>query len=407
MLNKLYGNTYPSSPVNLEHAVESVYSCIRKTVVQRRGHQCILLGARGTGKSLSVQHALEKATKQFPNQFIVVHVNGLVHGEDRLALREIAKQLDQQIHTGDDPIEKPSMSHTLKTLNVLFDVVESEVVDGEESQQQENAKSVIFIVDELDRYATAHQVLAYELFDWCQASLAGVAVIGTSARINVMDLLEKRNRSRNTAQVISLGKPNSPQELEQIGHELLSSPSPTSGFDEYCNSLGLPELAEHVFYTSNSARHLAGLLVPRVLGITQDVTQQQLTSERLLLPLECVPELDLALAVCAARALVRYNTQTVNLVIVLDEWRALADTTHSIRFAAATSSKPVPKPGSTPASLRAVRHAWERLQNMGLLEPGTAQSTQEDLKMFVPELDLDDLRGLLPKHHALYEWTSI
>lgn len=419
VLNKLYGKEYPENAVKLESAVSDVFECIRNTVIQKRGNQCMLLGARATGKSLVVHQALDMALKQFPDQFLVVKINGIIQNEDRLALREIAKQLDRQINTADEPIEKPSMNLTLKSLNVLFNVDVEE--DDESGMQIEEAKfnqedgstrpkSVVFIVDEFERYTINHQVLAYELLDWCQASLAGVAVIGLSARMNMMDLLEKRNRSRNTAKVITLGKPSTQQDLEAIGKELLRPNSiddhDTKANEEYYSRFPLQQLAEQVYYTSNSVRHLASLLQPYALGISP-FTNQQFTSEHMLVPLESMPELDLALIVCAARAVIRYDTSAVNLVIVLDEWRTLANATHTSRFQMAPDAKSLPKPGSTPSSHRAIRYAWESLREMGLLEPTASQGAQEDLKMFIPELDIEDIRSILPRNHTLYEWTSL
>lgn len=417
VLNKLYGKEYPQNAVNLESAVSTVFSCIRNTVIQKRGNQCMLLGARATGKSLVVHKALNLALEQFPDQFLVVKINGIIQNEDRLALREIAKQLDRQINTTDEPIEKPSMNLTLKSLNMLFNVDVEEEHGAHEMQVEESKfnqevgtstrpKSVVFIVDEFERYTINHQVLAYELLDWCQASLAGVAVIGLSARMNMMDLLEKRNRSRNTAKVLTLGKPSTSQELELIGKEILRPSSVSDATEEYYARFPLQQLVEQVYYTSNSVRHLASLLQPYALGIPP-FTNQQFTSEHMLVPLESMPELDLALIVCAARAVVRYDTSAVNLVIVLDEWRTLANATHTSRFQMAPVSKSLPKPGSTPASHRAVRYAWENLREMGLLEPSASQGAQEDLKMFIPELDIEDIRDILPRNHTLYEWTSL
>jgi origin recognition complex subunit 4 len=59
------------------------------------------------------------------------------------------------------------------------------------------SKSVIFIIDEFDLFAThARQTLLYNLFDIAQARKAPIAVLGLTTRIDVVESLEKRVKSR-------------------------------------------------------------------------------------------------------------------------------------------------------------------------------------------------------------------
>ena len=61
----------------------------------------------------------------------------------------------------------------------------------------ETAKSVIFVLDEFDLFAShPRQTLLYNLLDVAQARKAPVAVLGVSTRIDVADFLEKRVKSR-------------------------------------------------------------------------------------------------------------------------------------------------------------------------------------------------------------------
>lgn len=70
----------------------------------------------------------------------------------------------------------------------------SEIVD---TQQGVTSKSVIFIIDEFDLFAThARQTLLYNLFDIAQARKAPIAVLGLTTRIDVVESLEKRVKSR-------------------------------------------------------------------------------------------------------------------------------------------------------------------------------------------------------------------
>ncbi len=59
------------------------------------------------------------------------------------------------------------------------------------------SKSVIFVIDEFDLFAThARQTLLYNLFDIAQARKAPIAVLGLTTRVDVVESLEKRVKSR-------------------------------------------------------------------------------------------------------------------------------------------------------------------------------------------------------------------
>ena len=72
------------------------------------------------------------------------------------------------------------------------------------------AKSVIFVLDEFELFA-AHprQTLLYNLFDIAQARKAPVAVIGVTTKVNVVDSLEKRVKSRFSHRYVHLSLPKS------------------------------------------------------------------------------------------------------------------------------------------------------------------------------------------------------
>lgn len=408
VLNKLYGKAYPERLVGLEKEFSSVYNALHNTVVQKRGHQCILLGARATGKTMLIDFALQKLEAEHKGQFLVIKINGLCHSDDKLALREIARQLDALISNGVISVEQPSMSQTLKSINQLFDNAASETLN--EEVPGTDVVSVIFVIEELDRYTSAHQILAYELFDLCQTSPIGVSILATSTRLNVVDLLEKRNRSRNFAVVHTLPKPQTVERLIEISDAFLEN----SANEELIERHVLTKLAEQVHYTTNSVRHMSSLLVSHILKIQDSSLTQPSTSENLLYPIDAVPQLDWALLICAARAVARYETESVNMVIVLDEWRMMARADHNNQFIemsahmqARGKGGTAVTPGATPSSLRAARHSWDRLCDLGMLQPTTTQSVQDDLRMYVPELDLDDLRDLLPRSYSLFGWTKI
>ena len=72
------------------------------------------------------------------------------------------------------------------------------------------SRSIIFIIDEFDLFAThARQTLLYNLFDIAQAKKAPIAVLGLTTRIDVVESLEKRVKSRFSHRYVYLSLPKS------------------------------------------------------------------------------------------------------------------------------------------------------------------------------------------------------
>lgn len=72
------------------------------------------------------------------------------------------------------------------------------------------SQSIIFIIDEFDMFA-AHprQTLLYNLFDVAQSRKAPIAVLGCTTRLNVVEMLEKRVKSRFSHRYVYLTMPRS------------------------------------------------------------------------------------------------------------------------------------------------------------------------------------------------------
>lgn len=79
-----------------------------------------------------------------------------------------------------------------------------------QNQEGQTAKSVIFILDEFDLFTThARQTLLYNLFDIAQARKAPIAVLGLTTRVDVVEALEKRVKSRFSHRYVHLSLPRS------------------------------------------------------------------------------------------------------------------------------------------------------------------------------------------------------
>lgn len=114
--------------------------------------------------------------------------------------------MTNQKHNGFDYANHHQANHadTLASLLALL----SHPSEISESRADETAKSVIFILDEFDLFTThPRQTLLYNLFDIAQARKAPIVVLGLTTRINVVEALEKRVKSRFSHRYVHLSLP--------------------------------------------------------------------------------------------------------------------------------------------------------------------------------------------------------
>jgi origin recognition complex subunit 4 len=161
-----------------------------------------LIGARGSGKTALVNRVLSEVSKDNRSDYHVIRLNGFIHTDDKIALREIWRQLGKEMDIEEDG-SGPGKNYadTLATLLALLSHPSEQT--GEVTD--EVAKAVIFIIDEFDLFAQhPRQTLLYNLFDIAQSRKAPIAVLGLTTRIDVIDSLEKRVKSRFSHRYVHL-----------------------------------------------------------------------------------------------------------------------------------------------------------------------------------------------------------
>jgi hypothetical protein len=187
---------------------------LRSTIVSGESNSLLMLGPRGSGKTLLLEHVLKELEEEHSSLFHVVRLNGFFQTDDRVALREIWRQLGRETQDssadGDDPVAGTaglSYADTLASLLSLLshademepdlDGVDVRMTDDADGLSSKVAKSTIIILDEFDLF-TLHprQTMLYNLFDIAQSRKAPIAVVGCSTRMDVVESLEKRVKSR-------------------------------------------------------------------------------------------------------------------------------------------------------------------------------------------------------------------
>lgn len=223
VLRRLTGQDW-SPLTNLESEYNKVHFLLSATVKAGEGNSMLLLGCRGAGKSCLVETAISDLTAEHAQDFHVVRLNGFIQSDDKLALREIWRQLGREMEVQEEALAQVmTLADTMASLLHLLSHPEELVEVLDPDAPARTAKSIIFVLDEFDLFTThPRQTLLYNLFDIAQARKAPIAIIGCSTRIDVTDNLEKRVKSRFSHRWVYVPQAKSLPAFESIARAALT-----------------------------------------------------------------------------------------------------------------------------------------------------------------------------------------
>ncbi|XP_008823397.1 origin recognition complex subunit 4 isoform X2 [Nannospalax galili] len=229
--------------VQYKHLIE----LLKRTAIHGESNSILIIGPRGSGKTKLINHALKELmeVEEVSENVLQVHLNGLLQTSDKIALKEITRQLSLENVVGDKVF-----GTFAENLSFLLEALKK----GDRT----SSCPVIFILDEFDLFAhQKNQTLLYNLFDISQSAQTPVAVIGLTCRLDILELLEKRVKSRFSHRQIHLMNSFGFQQYMKIFKEQLSLPAefPDKAFAEKWNDnaqmLALNRVtASHPFMTS-------------------------------------------------------------------------------------------------------------------------------------------------------------
>ncbi|KFZ09109.1 hypothetical protein V502_08940 [Pseudogymnoascus sp. VKM F-4520 (FW-2644)] len=383
---------------DLDDEFQKVYQVVEQTVMSGEGNSMLVIGARGSGKTTLVETVISDLSIEHRENFHVVRLNGFTHTDDKLALRDIWRQLGREMEVEEDLTAKTNnYADTLTSLLALL----SHPTELSEDRANHMAKSVVFILDEFELFAShPRQTLLYNLFDIAQARKAPIAVLGVTTKIDVVETLEKRVKSRFSHRYVHLPLPRSLPAFWEICKEGLQADMDElvdAGFDpgvpgqeeflEYwdtmINSLyndDAPYKAhlQRIFYRSKSVPAFFSTCILPIASLTPrslPLTSASFPAHSTLSPpdsklhiLQGLSDLDLALLICAARLDVVLDTDTCNFAMAYDEYSTL-----TARQRIQASSTGI---GALSASYKvwgreAAMGSWETLVDYELLVPAS------------------------------------
>uniref|UniRef100_A0A6Q2YNH4 Origin recognition complex subunit 4 n=1 Tax=Esox lucius TaxID=8010 RepID=A0A6Q2YNH4_ESOLU len=251
----------PEKPMGIESQHKHLLELLRRTAVHGESNSVLIVGPRGSGKTMLLKCVLRDLleVKDVNKNVLQVHLNGLLQTDDRIALKEITRQLNLENVVGDKVF-----GSFAENLAFLLEALKK----GDRS----SSRPVLFILDEFDLFAHhKNQTLLYNLLDVSQSAQAPVAVIGLTCRLDVLELLEKRVKSRfSHRQIHLLSSLSFRQYLDNVILQLSLPPdfADAKFFEEWndsikvlCKDKSVVDVLEKHYNSSKDFRSLHLLLV--------------------------------------------------------------------------------------------------------------------------------------------------
>ncbi|KAI9467860.1 origin recognition complex subunit 4 C-terminus-domain-containing protein [Zychaea mexicana] len=265
LLAHISEQSVPAQLYGLDQEYEKLHDLLNQTVGMGESNSCLMIGNRGTGKTMLVRRVLDDLAREYnrgdQEGFCVIKLNGLIQSTDRLALNEIARQLFDRQQIGQQ--EQQQQSRRFASFAESFGYLLSLLKSGDKS-----TLPVIFILDEFDLFAQQpKQALLYNLFDAAQSAQNPMAVIGLTCRLDALLLLEKRVKSRFSHRQIYLFPPTEFDEFKELTKgalQLRTLITDTPGYGAYADKFNAS--VEELFKDTS----IIGI-IRRIFDLTKDI----------------------------------------------------------------------------------------------------------------------------------------
>ena len=312
-------------PKGCDSTYQQLHDLLLNTVENGEGNSVLLVGPRGTGKTSLVNYTIGKVCADCKNKFILVNLCGYVCVDDQQALKEIAKQICPEKELPDFNINSFSstMTFLLETLN-----------SGNKERQ-----SIIIVLDEFDLFTQHHnQHLLYNLFDLSQSKSTPIAVVGLTCRQDIMELMEKRVKSRFSHRQFFVYGPSTYDEYKEVVIDILCPEKVTcKKWRAHVNAVlndntnNIQKYLERIYNFSRSIKLLKNYLTWVVVYLMPDspMINVCLFEDKLIeafkdskaVLIKSLSKLECCMLISMARLSTKHANQPFNLEMVLHEYQ--------------------------------------------------------------------------------------
>ncbi|XP_047432230.1 origin recognition complex subunit 4 [Mugil cephalus] len=379
----------------VESQQKHLLELLKRTAVHGESNSVLIVGPRGAGKTTLLQCVLRDLLQEKDAQknLLQVHLNGLLQTDDRIALKEITRQLHLENVVGDKVF-----GSFAENLAFLLEALKK----GDRS----SSRPVLFVLDEFDLFAHhKNQTLLYNLLDVSQSAQTPVAVVGVTCRLDVLELLEKRVKSRfSHRQIHLLSGSTFARYLERVRSQLsLPGHFQDAQFAEewnasvrsLCEDRAAEEVFRRHFNSSTDLRSLHALLMSCLsrVSVSKPVIKPAdlLDASRTCLAdakanmLHGLSILELCLIIAMKHLNDVYEGEPFNLQMVHNEFKKFLQRKSNSMY---KFEQPV------------VMKAFEHLQQLELIRPadGSSAKTQREYQLMRLMLDHSQIMEALQKY---------
>ncbi|KYO18037.1 origin recognition complex subunit 4 [Alligator mississippiensis] len=269
ILRERFCHQHPNGKLfGVEPQYKHLLELLKRTIFHGESNSALIIGPRGSGKTMLLNHVLKELMeiKQVKENLLQVHLNGLLQTNDKIALKEITRQLSLENVVGDRVFG--SFAENLAFL-----------LEALKKGDRDSSCPVLFILDEFDLFVHhKNQTLLYNLFDISQSAQTPVTIIGLTCRQDILELLEKRVKSRFSHRQIYLMNSFDFKQYLKIFKEQLSLPAefPDKSFTQKWNKnvqhlsedKTVQDVLQNHFHHSKDLRSLHMLLMLSLCGRT-------------------------------------------------------------------------------------------------------------------------------------------
>ncbi|CAG5131017.1 unnamed protein product [Candidula unifasciata] len=385
---------------------KQLYDLMKRTATTGESNSLLLIGPRGCGKSMLIQRVVEDLHSDVAvkENVQLVQLTGLLQTDDKLALREITRQLKLENTVGDRVFRSFA-----ETLQFLIEALKK----GDQA-----SKPIVFILDEFDLFAQhKNQTLLYNLFDVSQSAQTPICVIGVTCRLDVVELLEKRVKSRFSHRQLYLFNKLTLSQYRDLCRSYLTlcSDFPDQDFADTWNKniqcllgeVSVKDILERQFSLTNDVRGLITLLTypicqvnaahPRVTAADVVTSFKLISTDTKSAMLHGVSTLELCLIIAMKHLTDIYDGEPFNFEMVYSEYQKFAQRRSGMQV----YEKPV------------VMKAYEHLQTLELIKShagGGGAQVQKEYKLMSllvhPSQILDAIQKYPGCPTEIKQWAS-
>ncbi|KAI6655246.1 Origin recognition complex subunit 4-like isoform X1 [Oopsacas minuta] len=188
---------------------QSLYTLVERSLKWDESNSVLLLGPPGSGKTFITNSMLARINSEYTldKDMCIVRLNGLIHLNGQEAVQQILRDLkiEGEAKSKANSFET-SLTHLLEYLY----------------EMKKKMTPIIFILENFDLF-TKHknQNLLYSLFDISQSNSCPISVVGLTTRLDVIELLEKRVKSRYSHRQLYLATDYTFPDYLRIARQLL------------------------------------------------------------------------------------------------------------------------------------------------------------------------------------------